>query len=52
MEKDLEQEMAIEHCNEIAMHKGEDWEILATFIGIPDENLDHIKEKYQDPKQR
>ena len=52
MEKDLEQEMVIEHRNEIAMHIGEDWEILSTFIGIPHENLDYIKEKYQDPKQR
>ena len=51
-EKDLNQQMREEHCHEIAMLVGKDWETLAAFIGIPTIDVDDIKESDQDPRKR
>ena len=51
-EEILKREIKTEHCNEIAMDLGEDWEVLAPFIGISNNDLHYIKERYQDPRRR
>jgi hypothetical protein len=38
--------------NEIAKRVGDDWESLATFIGVPPEDVDDIKDEYRKPMAR
>ena len=40
------------HRNKIAQKIGGAWESLATFIGVPLEDVDDIKEKYREPLDR
>ena len=51
-EKDLNQQMKEKHCHEIAMQVGKDWETLATSIGMSDTDVDDIKARYQEPRDR
>ena len=44
--QDLSKPMKAECQNEVALRIGEDWESLATFIGIPDQDVHDIKEKF------
>ena len=41
-----------DHRNKIAQKVGGDWESLATFIGVPPEDVDDIKVKYREPLVR
>ena len=51
-EVDLKRVMKEAHCHAIAMELGEEWEILAAFIGISDIVVDDIKERHQEPRKR
>ena len=52
-EVDLKWVMKEEHCHAIAMElAGEEWEILAAFIGVSDIAVDDIKERHQEPRKR
>ena len=41
-----------DHRNKIAQKIGGAWESLATFIRVPSEDVDDIKEKYREPRDR
>ena len=41
-----------DHRNEIARLVGKDWESLATFIGVPNVDVDDIKKEYREPLDR
>ena len=41
-----------DHRNEIARDIGKDWESLAIFIGVPNVDVDDIKEEYREPLDR
>lgn len=44
----LNEPVACEHRNEIAQKIGKDWETLATFIGMPPQEVYDLKETYLD----
>jgi hypothetical protein len=49
----LNKAINLEHRNEIAMKIGEDWETLATCIGMPSQETSDLKEIYPDnPKNQ
>ena len=50
--KTLKRSTIEDHRNKIAQKVGGDWESLATFIGVPPEDVDDIKDKYREPLVR
>ena len=49
---DLNQPIKCEHCDQIAILLGQDWESLATSIGFGKYEIDDIKEEYHNRKPK